>query len=97
MFTNFRVRLGLVLAATVALTAGLSAAAVLNPSGALADTVPVAGTPATVSADPLPTWQLNGVVWSEVTVGSTVYVTSASTNAPITITASAFSAAPSTP
>ncbi|MEU5880183.1 hypothetical protein [Spirillospora sp. NPDC047279] len=42
---------------------------------ATADTVPPAGTPATVSADPLPTWQVNGVVWSMVTVGTTVYAT----------------------
>jgi hypothetical protein len=44
-------------------------------STAFADTVPPAGTPATVSADVLPTWQINGVVWSQVTVGTTVYVT----------------------
>ena len=31
--------------------------------------------PATVSADALPTVQLDGVVWSEVTVGNTVYAT----------------------
>ncbi len=41
----------------------------------LADTAPAAGTPATVSADVLPTWQINGVVWSQVIVGNTVYVT----------------------
>ncbi|WP_051468096.1 LamG-like jellyroll fold domain-containing protein [Actinomadura oligospora] len=32
-----------------------------------------AATPPTVSADPLPTWQVNGVVWSMATVGDTVY------------------------
>ena len=42
---------------------------------ARADTAPDAGTPATVSADALPTWQVNGVVWSQVVVGNTVYVT----------------------
>ncbi|WP_067915434.1 LamG-like jellyroll fold domain-containing protein [Actinomadura rubrobrunea] len=42
---------------------------------AAADTAPPAGTPATVSADPLPTWQVNGVVWSMTTVGNTVYAT----------------------
>jgi PQQ-like domain len=47
----------------------------LGASTAFADTAPPAGTPATVSADPLPTWQINGVVWSQATVGSTVYVT----------------------
>jgi PKD repeat protein len=40
-----------------------------------ADTAPPAGTPATVSNDSLPTWQINGVVWSQVVVGNTVYVT----------------------
>jgi chitodextrinase len=42
---------------------------------ARADTAPPTGTPATVAADGLPTWQINGVVWSEVIVGTTVYVT----------------------
>ena len=32
---------------------------------AQADTDPPVGTPATVSADGLPTWQINGVVWSQ--------------------------------
>ena len=40
-----------------------------------ADTAPATGTPATVSNDALPTWQVNGVVWSQVTVGNTVYAT----------------------
>lgn len=40
---------------------------------AQADTAPPAGTPATVSADALPTWQINGVVWAQTIVGSTVY------------------------
>ncbi len=42
---------------------------------ARADTAPPTGTPATVSADPLPTVQINGVVWSQVTIGTTVYAT----------------------
>ncbi len=42
---------------------------------AAADTRPVKQTPATVSADPLPTVQIDGVVWSQVTVGDTVYAT----------------------
>ena len=45
---------------------------------AQADTRPVnesdPATPVTVSADPLPTVQINGVVWSQVVVGNTVYV-----------------------
>ena len=39
-----------------------------------ADTAPATGTPATVSADALPTWQINGVAWSQLLVGNTVYV-----------------------
>ena len=38
-----------------------------------ADTAPAAGTPATVSADGLPTVQINGVVWQQALVGDTVY------------------------
>jgi hypothetical protein len=48
---------------------------------ALADTTPPSGTPATVSAEVLPTWQINGVVWSQVIVGNTVYVTGSFTRA----------------
>jgi PKD repeat protein len=44
------------------------------PLTAHADTSPVdAGTPVTVAADSLPTAQINGVVWSQVIVGNTVY------------------------
>ena len=53
----------------------LAASVPLGASRAVADTAPAAGTPTTVSADPLPTWQINGVVWSQVTVGTTVYAT----------------------
>lgn len=48
---------------------------------AFADTDPPTGTPATVSADALPTWQINGVIWSQVTVGNTVYATGSFTTA----------------
>lgn len=41
-------------------------------SAAAADDPPL---PDTVSADALPTWQVNGVVWSSVIVGTTAYVT----------------------
>ncbi|MDO9379201.1 MAG: PKD domain-containing protein [Nocardioidaceae bacterium] len=42
---------------------------------AQADTAPVdASTPSTVSADPLPTVQINGVAWTQKVVGNTVYV-----------------------
>lgn len=40
---------------------------------ALADTLPASGVPATVSADPLPTVQVDGIVWDQVLVGTTVY------------------------
>jgi len=42
-------------------------------STALADTKPASGTVATVSADPLPTVQINGIVWDQVLVGNKVY------------------------
>jgi hypothetical protein len=45
----------------------------LQTQASVADTEPPAGTPATVSADPLPTWQIDGVVWSQALVGNTVY------------------------
>ena len=62
-------RIPLALVAAGALTAGLLAA----PSAALADTAPRNGDPATVSTDALPTPQINGVVWSQVVIGDTVY------------------------
>lgn len=48
---------------------------------ASADTAPPTGTPPTVSADGLPTWQINGVVWSQTVVGNTVYATGSFTRA----------------
>jgi PKD repeat protein len=63
--------------------AGLAAAgllvAALSVAGpqpaAVADSAPVnPATPATVSADGLPTVQIDGVAWSQVVVGGTVYV-----------------------
>ena len=59
----------------------LASAAALVGGPARADTAPGAGVPATVSADALPTWQVNGVVWSEVVVGTTVYATGSFTAA----------------
>ena len=43
------------------------------PQRAAADTAPGAGLPATVSTDPLPTAQINGVVWSQTVVNDIVY------------------------
>src|SRR3954447_20309755 len=62
-------------------TAALVALGLGRASPSQADTQPHPGTPATVSADRLPTWQVNGVVWSQVVVGNTVYVTGSFTQA----------------
>jgi hypothetical protein len=51
------VRLTSALVVALALVGGL-----LVPTPAYADTSPPPGTPATVAADRLPTWQINGVV-----------------------------------
>lgn len=67
-----------VLVATALALAGFGAVA---PAPAHADTTPAEGLPATVSADALPTWQVNGVVWSQVVVGTTVYATGSFTKA----------------
>ena len=67
-------RLRNTVAATVFALLGVGLTGVGTAAPALADTDPAAGTPATVSADALPTWQINGVVWSQVVVGNTVYV-----------------------
>ena len=48
---------------------------------AVSDSAPVGGEPATVTADPLPTVQINGVAWAQVVVGTTVYVAGSFTNA----------------
>ena len=59
--------------------AGLRVAAA---TPAAADTAPpVAGTRTTVSADVLPTVQVNGVVWAQLVVGNRVYVTGEFTSA----------------
>jgi PKD repeat protein len=61
--------------ASLLLVAGMLA--LLAPEPARADSAPPAPGPAnptTVSADPLPTVQINGVAWDQVTIGNTVYV-----------------------
>jgi hypothetical protein len=71
-------------AAHVLLTVGLVLTGWFQtrPAPAEADTVPVSATlPATVSTDALPTWQVTGVVYSQVAVGNTVYATGAFTRA----------------
>src|SRR5215218_5615644 len=74
----------LLLAAANKLTAGLVGllvvvgAVALPAAPANADSAPLdranPGTPVTVTADALPTTQINGVAWSQVVVGNTVYV-----------------------
>ncbi|MFT2692119.1 PKD domain-containing protein [Clavibacter zhangzhiyongii] len=63
-------------AMTAAAAVILSAVVIAQP--AMADSAPVdptdPRTPATVTADPLPTTQIDGVAWSQVVVGDTVYV-----------------------
>ncbi|MDO9379202.1 MAG: hypothetical protein Q7T56_10165 [Nocardioidaceae bacterium] len=62
-----------------------AAVALAGTSTVSADTAPDdpnnPGTPVTVSADALPTVQVNGVVWQQVTVGDTVYATGSFTSA----------------
>ena len=62
-------------------TGALVAAGLAVPGTAAADPHPPAGTPATVSTDSLPTWQVNGVVWSQVVVRNAVFVTGSFTKA----------------
>lgn len=45
----------------------------VSSSPVAADTIPIDGSPETVSSDALPTVQIDGVVWSQIVVGSTVY------------------------
>jgi PKD repeat protein len=63
-------------AMTAAAAVILSAVVIAQP--AMADSAPVdptdPKTPTTVTADPLPTTQIDGVAWSQVVVGNTVYV-----------------------
>ena len=69
-------RLGKTLAVVVA--GALAATVAQWPSIASADTQPVdpsnPTTPVTVAADPLPTVQIDGVAWTQLVVGNTVYV-----------------------
>ena len=59
------------LLSSLVVATGMTLAAAPN---AQADTAPVAPEPATVSNDALPTVQVDGVVWSQVVIGNTVYV-----------------------
>lgn len=59
----------------VAAMLGATLSVLLSTGTAAADTRPDPGVVATASAKSLPTWQINGVGWSQVVVGNTVYVT----------------------
>lgn len=59
----------------------LAAVGLAAPGPASGDTAPTGNLPATVSVDSLPTVQVNGVVWSQVTVGNTVWATGQFTKA----------------
>jgi PKD repeat protein len=72
-----------VLLAGLLVFAALSVGSKVTP--AEADSAPLNSadptTPVTVSADPLPTVQINGVAWAQVVVGNTVYVAGKFTSA----------------
>ncbi len=75
--TGRRLLVGLVALAMSAV--GLSG---VTAPAALADSLPTTpGTPATVTGDPLPTVQIDGVAWAQVVVGNTVYVAGSFTTA----------------
>lgn len=61
--------------------ASLTLLLALGAGSAQADTAPTSDVPATVAADALPTVQVNGVVWAQVIVGTTVYATGEFTSA----------------
>ena len=68
-------RRSLVVLATIAAVALTSLTAVQSAQADTAPTDPTSpSSPPTVSADALPTPQINGVVWSQTIVGNTVYV-----------------------
>jgi PKD repeat protein len=58
----------------VGVTVSAIVLSMLSMQPAVADTVPPVGTPETVSSDPLPAPQINGVVWDQYVIGNTVYV-----------------------
>ncbi len=81
-FASLRRSRSVSLTATVTLTLALASGVLVAAGPAQADTAPVPPvTLSTVSADSLPTVQVNGVVWSQVVVGNTVYATGSFTQA----------------
>lgn len=73
-----RLRRVIAVLATAATALATLAFIALPAESASAET---AGQPDTVTADVLPTWQINGVVWSQAVAGNTVYVTGSFTKA----------------
>ncbi len=63
-----------IVAAGAAVALGALALSAVTVESASADTQPPTGTPATVSSDPLPTVQIDGVAWVQKVVGNTVFV-----------------------
>ncbi|HRW17511.1 MAG TPA: PKD domain-containing protein, partial [Dermatophilaceae bacterium] len=81
---SFLRTISVVAAAGVALLGSAPGAVAAEPPGvAAAAAAPLApeAVPPTVTADALPTWQVNGVVWSQAIVGTTAYVTGSFTKA----------------
>ncbi|GMA86232.1 hypothetical protein GCM10025868_14820 [Angustibacter aerolatus] len=68
-----RLRAALAALTGAALAATLAVAAGHAPSAAADTRPPDVGAPVTVSSDPLPTVQIDGVVWTQTVVGDTVY------------------------
>lgn len=59
----------------------VAAATLMTATAANADVSPPTGIPSTVTADALPTAQMNGVAWDQVVVGDTVFAGGAFTSA----------------
>lgn len=80
-----RVALRPVIAGLLSLLLFLGVLGTATAGSARADSAPLdptaVSTPTTVSADPLPTVQMNGVAWAQVVVGNTVYVAGRFTSA----------------
>ncbi|MFT4216806.1 MAG: PKD domain-containing protein [Micropruina sp.] len=77
ILSRLRARLSGLVAGTLIVTAGLAGVVPVQQ----AEAAVLSTDPATVTAEALPTWQLNGVVWSTVVVGNTAYVTGEFTQA----------------
>lgn len=74
VFTHTQARCSWPLLLAIALLTTVGAVLGLGGEGrAAADTAPPPGVRATVSTDPLPTAQINGVVWSQTVVGNLVF------------------------